>query len=279
MHAQPAKGYFSLIQYCPDLGRLEAANVGVLLFCPERSFLKALTTRSNARIKRFFGAAGHDWERIHSFKQGFVERIEREGRDVATLDDLQRFIAQRANLIQLTPPRPMKVLDPEADLRELFDEYLGVGVAKPKSTSKSLRQLLGKKLDAAGLQSKIRRDLRVAVPVLGREIDVPFGFQNGRFNLITPVRFTAAHSTQAVTASACTLAVEGRSLFEHSDSKLGALQLVVVGKFRPNDRESVQLVRRIFDDNQVKLYRTSELPQLIEAIRQTGKDVVLSNEN
>lgn len=171
MHAHPAKGYFSLIQYCPDLGRLEAANVGVLLFCPERSFLKALTTRTNARIRRFFGAEGQDWERINSFKQGIIERIEREGRDVATLDDLQRFIAQRANLIQLTPPRPMKVLDPEADLQALFDEYLG------------------------------------------------------------------------------------------------------------EDRESEKLVRRIFDDNQVKLFRTSDLPRLIDVIRQTGQDVVSVDES
>lgn len=37
------KGYYSIIQYCPDLSRFEAANVGVLLFCPERAFLKALT--------------------------------------------------------------------------------------------------------------------------------------------------------------------------------------------------------------------------------------------
>jgi hypothetical protein len=173
----------------------------------------------------------------------------------------------------------MKVLAPEADLRALFDEYLGGGVAKPRATSKSLRRVLGEKLDAAGLQSKIRRDLRVPVPVLGREIDVPFGFQNGRFNLITPVRFTAAHSAQAVTASACTWAVEGRSLFEHSDSKLGALQLVVVGKFRPKDRESEKLVRRIFDDNQVKLFRTSDLPRLIDVIRNTGKDVVPADES
>jgi len=102
---------------------------------------------------------------------------------------------------------------------------------------------------------------------------VPFGYQNGRFNLLTPVRFASAHSAQAVTATACTFAVEGRSLFEHDDPHLGSLQLVVVGKFRPNDRESVQLVQRIFDENNVRLYRTSDLPQLIDEIRTTGKDL------
>jgi len=29
------KGYYSVVQYCRDRSRLEAANTGVLLFCPE----------------------------------------------------------------------------------------------------------------------------------------------------------------------------------------------------------------------------------------------------
>ena len=37
---KPSRGYYCIIQYCPDLGRLEAANIGVLLFCPDRGFLK-----------------------------------------------------------------------------------------------------------------------------------------------------------------------------------------------------------------------------------------------
>ena len=38
---ESAKGYYCLIQYCPDLARLEAANIGVILFCPERGFIRA----------------------------------------------------------------------------------------------------------------------------------------------------------------------------------------------------------------------------------------------
>ena len=48
---KPSKGCYSLIQYCPDLGRLEAANVGVLLFCPEPHFLKA-QLRHPPRVRR-----------------------------------------------------------------------------------------------------------------------------------------------------------------------------------------------------------------------------------
>jgi DUF3037 family protein len=121
----PSTGYYSLIQYCPDLGRLEAANVGVLLFCPERYFLKALTIRNNGRIIRFFGSEGHDWIRINTFKKGLEDRIALEGAEVRTVEQLEKFIAQRANLLQITPPRPMKVTDPEQDLKDLFRELLG----------------------------------------------------------------------------------------------------------------------------------------------------------
>src|SRR5208337_3569030 len=109
----PAKGYYSLIQYCPDLSRLEAANIGVVLFCPERWFLRALTSGDNRRIIHFFGKEGHDWVRINSFKLALEERLQVEDGKIRSVEDLEKFIALRANRILMTPPRPMQVGDPE----------------------------------------------------------------------------------------------------------------------------------------------------------------------
>jgi hypothetical protein len=264
----PSKGYYSLIQYCPDLGRLEAANVGVLLFCPERLFLKALTSGSNARIRRFFRSDGHDWAQINAFKKGLEDRLQIEHADLQTLDDLENFIALRANLLQITPPRPMKVVDPEKDLQKLFAEL--VGGAPRTAPRKGLRTYLAEKFAKAGLDEKIRRDIRVKVPVLEKDLDIPFGYQNGRFNLITPVRFEAANPESTV-ATACKYAVEGHELYEHPHPDLGKLQLVIFGKFRGADRESRKRVRRVFEEYGVRLFRTEELPQLIDEIRRTGK--------
>jgi hypothetical protein len=270
MTTQATKGYYSLIQYCPDLGRLEAANVGVLLFCPERQFLKALTTRNNSRIIRFFGSDGHDWVRINAFKNGLKDRIAIEGAGIKSLEDLQRFIDLRANLLQITPPRPMKVTEPKKDLEALFKEFMGE--VTHRTSSKTLRRMVAEKLTTAGLERKIRRDIKVSVPVLQKEVEIPFGFQNGRFNLISPVRFESTNPEQSV-ITACKYAVEGRSLYENPDPKYGELQLVVVGKFRPKDQDSTARVKRVFQDYGVKLFRTSELPQLIDEIRTTGKDL------
>src|SRR5205823_13691930 len=116
---KPARGYYCIIQYCPDLGRMEVANIGVLLFCPDRGFLKARTSSDNARIRHFFGDEGHDWARINSFKAGIGERLDVEQDELRTLDALNLFIAQRANLIQITSQRPMKVLDTDKELDQI----------------------------------------------------------------------------------------------------------------------------------------------------------------
>lgn len=265
------KGYYCVVQYCPDMSRIEAANIGVLLFCPESGYLKALTSRNNSRIIRFFGSEGHDWKRINSVKRSLLVRLQKEHRDIRSLADLQQFIATRANMLQITSPLPMKVIDPEKDLFDLYEQILGDSARRTHRTN--FKKIVGDKFSQAGLENKIIPDVKVEVPVLGREVEIPFGFQNGRFNLINPVRFGAADPEQSF-RTACKYAVEGRSIYEHPDDNLGDLQLVIVGQFPANDIQSRSLVQRVFDDSHVKLYSSDELPRLIDEIRRTGKDVV-----
>ena len=182
----------------------------------------------NAHIRHFFGDEGHDWVRINSFKLGIEERLKVEMDQLRTLDDLQGFIARRANLIQITPPRPMKVSDPEKDLDQLFQDLVG-GQARVKR-GPNLKRFLGQKFEKAGLDKKIKTDILVRVPISERQIEIPYGYQNGRFNLIQPAGFQATNPEHAK-ITACRYAVEGESLFENPDPRLGNLQLVLVGKF------------------------------------------------
>lgn len=264
------QGYYSLIQYCPDATRLEAATIGVLLFCPERAFLKALIARSNQRIRRFFGGQEHDWQRINSYKLAIEERLEVEQPGIQTLEDLQQFIALRANRLQITAPRSVAVDDPEQNLRALFEEI--VGGEHRKQRRQNLQRYIGQRFSRAGLQRKLATDIEVRVPIFNRPARIPYGFQNGRFNLIQPVRFQAAQPEHAVN-TACRYAVEGRSLFENPDARLGSLKLVVVGKFRAEDAQTKGDVNRVLSDSQVDLFSLGELDRLIDEIRRTGKDL------
>ena len=122
---QHHKGYYSIIQYCPDLSRLESANVGAVLFCPELNFLKAHVTESNDRIRRFFHSIQHDWDRINAIKLAISERFQKDVKSFTDIKDLEHFIATRANNMQLTAPRTMLVEDPDRDLQTLFDQLVG----------------------------------------------------------------------------------------------------------------------------------------------------------
>lgn len=268
MNASP--GYYSVIQYCPDLGRFEAANIGVLLFCPERGFLQAKTARGNQRIMRFFGSEGHDWKRINAFKRGLEERLQLERPVIQSLDDLRHFIALRGNSLQLTPPLPLRVIDPEQDLANLFRELIQRDIAVPPT--RNLQRFVSEQLARPELAGKIVRDIQVPVPVLDRAIEIPFGYQNGRFNLIKPVPFQSQRP-EHVETTAAKYAVEGRSIYEQPDGPLGESQLIVVGKFRPQDVQTEARVRRILEANEVRLVPLETLPSLIDDIRRNGKEL------
>lgn len=112
-----SKGYYSILQYVPDVERAEGVNIGVVLICPERNFRKVKTTKDNARVVRFFGtSAGFDGQRLTIFKQALEERIAA----IQTLEELQRFVETRANHLRLIAPRSIKVAEPEAELDQLF---------------------------------------------------------------------------------------------------------------------------------------------------------------
>ncbi|MCH8043866.1 MAG: DUF3037 domain-containing protein [Planctomycetes bacterium] len=266
---KPSKGYYCIIQYCPDLSRLESANIGVLIFCPERSFLKARTSTSNERIRKFFGTEDYDSSQISSLKKGIEERLQTEHSRIRTLKDLQRFVSLRANEVQISEPRPMRVCDPEKDLAELFDELVG-DRHRQRSAARAFKTQIAERFAEAHLEAKIRQDLTVRVPILNEDMTIPFGFQNGRFNLIRPASFQAQNPADVVDRT-CRYAVQGKSLYDHPDSKLGELQLIIVGQFREQAPDAQPLVEGILSENKVQLIPSQRLDELIRDIQQTGK--------
>lgn len=259
------KGYYSLIQYCPDPSRLEAANVGVLLFCPSLRFVKARLAEDNRRIDKFFGH--QDWDLIRAQKQAVVERLIADAAHFRTLEDLQDYAGRRANEIQLSPARPLKVKRPEEHLEDLFQRLVGEHEHRqrgPRATT-----LFRDAVEKAGVEPMLKKDVTITVPTIGREMTVPYGYQNGRFNLIEPDRFDAADS-DVVFNKASRWAVEGQFLFETPHPELGPLQLAVVAQFGEESQAEVRTVRTIFDKHSVKLYTFDDLPTLFDDVRKSA---------
>ena len=268
-----SKGYFSLVQYCPDVARQEAVNVGVVLLCPEQNFIGVKMAPANHRVRRFFGEEADNYQHLNAMKDALASRIQVEAADLLTPGALETFVETRANKVVLTMPKPMRVGDAAADLLALYEELV-TEPHKPLSVQAAipLRKRLDAVLAAEPLQPFLRRRLAVEVPTLKETVQVPYAYQNGRLHLIQPATFEQQSQTR-VTTQACRFAVEGRSIFEHTHPEFGQMQLTVVAQFRPDDQEGPQKVRAIFDEYQVRLYAPEHLDELAADIVAHGKPV------
>jgi hypothetical protein len=120
----------------------------------------------------------------------------------------------------------------------------------------------------------MRTQIKVSVPVLQEEIEMPYGYQNGRFNLIQPMEFTQ-QSEARVKNAACKTAMEGLSLYRHADPLLGELQLVVVAEFIDTKPGTASLVKDIFREGSVQMFTPDTLEALKQEILTHGKPASL----
>jgi hypothetical protein len=267
----PTKGYYCLVQYCPDIARQEAANVGVVLFCPEYQFLQAKLMNANGRIRKFFGDQADDYQHLNAMKKALANRLQVEKAEFGVLEDLQRFVETRANKIVLTLPKPVKVFDAEQDLAGLYKELVDDPV---KHLTVRATNPLRDRLDAVLLDQTVKpflkTDLTIEIPAMHETLSVPYGFQNNRFNLIYPVEFNQ-QSENGIKKAACTHAVEGLSLYRHPDATLGQMQLVVVADFTSIVSHARTVVNDIFAENQVRIITPDGLNDLKTEIVAHGK--------
>jgi hypothetical protein len=266
---QPVTGYYFVIQYCPDASRLEAANVGVVLFCPEPFFLKARTVRGNDRIRRFFRPRDPDWVQINLIKRSIEERLTVDRDQFRNLASLEHFAATRANDMRLTKGRAVLVENPEEELNCLFDRLVGEG---PCRGTARIRRILARAFRAEDIAPFIEKNVSVSLPLFHLSVEVPYGFRNGRFNLIQPAQFRGL-SPVGILRKAGEYALQGDLLYRHPDPGLGEMQLLVVGQFAREQKGVAAAVREVLRDRQTELYTTREIDRLLEVIRNTGRPV------
>lgn len=255
------KGYYSLLQYCPDMSRLEAANIGVLLICAELDFADVLIVSGHDRVRRFFKSENIDYEGLDAAKLAIRNRVRIEKDRLLDLSKLQAFIASRGNEIVLTPTRPVNVVEPEQTLSQLFAEL--VGGRQRRQTERRFSEL-DRVLRTPALEGKIKFDLRITVPIVGRHIRAPYAFQNGTLNLIKPERFSA--NANAATSAAMRLAVEGDLLHRHDTEQGQSATLVVVSDFADTEQSVRGRVVQLLDEYKVRSFELRDIDRLVYEI-------------
>jgi hypothetical protein len=260
-------GYYSLIQYCPDLSRAEAANVGVLLFCPALRFLDARTAQGNDRVRRFFGPGSLDLGRINVMKRSIARRLRADAESFQSVDDLRRFIETRGNDIVLTALRPVKVEDAQSELDRLFHELVGGRVAADRARQRLPE--LERELRPLIEDGRVQRNSRVTVPVLGTTIKAAYVYRNGIVNLIKPQAFPA--DDEGIKRRAGQLAIQGDLLWKHPTE--GEQHRLVVVSASPLERAGEtdeKAVMPLFAEYNVKFVPRSEVASFAQEVRRSA---------
>lgn len=153
------KGYYSLIQFCPDPSRLEGINLGVLVYSPDDGRLVFRLTQSNQRIRKVFGQ--QDWNFIDRVRESVQSRLQSE--KFETVHDLESYIAKRANVVQLTPLRPLKIGEIDQEVSALYRRLVE---SERVARQPRISTYLSRKLIEAGVEGFVKKSISIEIPTL-----------------------------------------------------------------------------------------------------------------
>jgi len=256
------QGYYSLVQFCPDPAKAEVANAGVLLFAPGHRFIDVRMSRVNERIHRFFPEAKLDVKRLNSTKEAIRSRIQLEGAQFQSVADLSAFILTRFDQMRLTPPRSIMVSHPEKTLVALFKELVG-GERTPRQKPEPVYPEVDRLFTSPQMRPHVVCGKSVVVPVLGRQLEIPYSFKNGLLHLVKPYWF-------ATSDAAITMGFEGQMLAKEPDEEGNTRKLTVLPRVKPLNKEKdlETKVVSIFREYDVRTVTETEVPAYLDEVVQ-----------
>ena len=261
-------GFYSLVQYCPDRSRQEAANLGVVLLSPAHGFLGVKMGQGNDRIRRFFGEQAGDLQQINAMKKMLVRRLQ-EDKELLVPEQFEKFRVVLSNELQISKPRAIRVENPQAELAQLFSELVDIREHHEPVAPRAAFQQLGEIFSEPRFKPLVQRDVRIHIPVLDKELEVPYSYQNGRLNLIQ-THFFSQKTEAKMLQDAFKTAVQGNLLYKHPLPDKGACQLVVVAAFRNVTQETRTRIQSVLNDHQIKFYAENRIDDLAKHILQTA---------
>ena len=257
------KGYYSLLQFCPDDSRLETVNIGLVVFCPEiPRVLVRWASDISRRARKLVGT--QDWALLERQKLAIEARL-RCADEFRSGEAIRGFVDSRAGAVRLTPARSLKLVN---DVEQLFGALFSRLVMEPATPGRAPRVVsdLRRALASAGVDRLLQKHITVTVPKINKPLKAEYGYQNGRFNLIKPEQFALSTDDQML-RKASLVAVEGQYLYDQPDATFHQMRLVLVANFGAGNGARAELVRDIMERHKVTLYTFENLGPLVDDIK------------
>ncbi len=262
------KAYYSLIQYCPDRGRAEVANVGVLVLCPALQFVDARTSTNNQRVTGVFGRGTFDSSWLNAVKRSFVDAVRKQSDRMRSLDDVEALAGRLANDLILTAPRVMRSEKPAADLKALFSEYVQrFAPRRPEPIPNSVRSLDQVFRQLEGKRKSVRVGCTFDVPSYPHKVHADYAYNNSHTNLVRLLRI--GRSPAQAFATAVHLGGESIYVDKHLKVQNHSAKLVVVAA--PENASIAkstepQLAKLFRDYRTANLIRSAKVPEFAERV-------------
>lgn len=259
------RSYYALVQYSPQPERMEFVNVGVVLFVADSGFIGVRFAEGVGRVERLFGKQSKSY--LDALKIGLEHRLHSQFARGMSARELEDFSEKRANELRVSKPMPVSVDDPRRVLSELFEAL--VGEERPKPRELRIARRLRNAFEHAGVVHYLDARPEVELPEYGVKVSVPFGYQNGCYNLVDAMRLPS--NVQEGMREAGKRAMEGSLVWRHYAHHASPKQLVVVGDFANQTNEFFHAVSEQMDQAHVKLHRLDDLRPLLHDIQQNAK--------
>lgn len=126
----PANVYeYSVIRIVPKVEREEFMNVGLIMYCKDKRFVKMKFHLDKNRLKAFAPDANVEQieQNLISFEK--IARGDKQGGPIAVEDAASRFrwlTAVRSSVIQTSRPHPGLCDEPEKSFDKLFEELVNI---------------------------------------------------------------------------------------------------------------------------------------------------------
>jgi hypothetical protein len=266
-----ARGFYSVVQYCPDRFRAEAVNVGLVLLCVDPHALRVKMTSNHDRVRKLFAIRKPDLKNLKFSTDGLTSRIENSTDELRTSEDLSAFAASRANDLLLTEPRLAKLGNFDDDFERLFaqlvEQHSTVALAEA-SPAEVLPPGLGEVFYRLQQAQKIWRPGTIIVPVYKRKLDIPYAYKNGVVNLVKPHVFPA---TKRAETQAAELAINGDLLQKHPvDGENQQLIVISTQETLEQAREVNEHVEPLFREYGIRLIRPANANAFAHEVEQSA---------
>lgn len=259
---QSGQGYYSIVQYSEFPERGEFVNIGVLLFAGMHPHVSAQFSKSPRRIEKAFGInIGVHYQRL---VEAFYDRLRMEFAGEWSKEKIERFISMRSGKIRLSPLRSNLVKDASSELLELFETFVSEPSQKKRTDSALVR--FKHKISLYGLENFLDRPEPIELPQ-GTTIKAPYGYQNGRYNLIAPLSLREDPDSALKKASA--QAIQGQWLYDQPAFS-GGRKLIVVADMEGQDSAFVQALSQVMEDHHVGFYGMNDIEPLANDIRKNA---------